>query len=53
MTGDHIGTHIDSLRHLREDAPGPEGIPLDYCYGDGVVLDFRHLERVRESPSRT
>ena len=37
VTGDHIGTHIDSLRHLREDAPGPEGIPLDYCYGDGVV----------------
>src|SRR4249920_830909 len=45
VTGDHIGTHIDSLRHLREDAPGPEGIPLDYCYGDGVVLDFRHLAK--------
>jgi kynurenine formamidase len=45
VTGDHIGTHIDSLRHLREDAPGPEGIPLDYCYGDGVVLDFRHLDK--------
>ena len=41
--GDHIGTHMDSLRHMREDAPGPEGIPLEYCYGDGVCLDFRHL----------
>jgi kynurenine formamidase len=41
---DHVGTHIDSLRHLRDDAPGPEGIPLDYCYGDGVVLDFSHKE---------
>jgi kynurenine formamidase len=45
VTGDHIGTHMDSLRHLRDDAPGPEGIPLDYCYGDGVVLDFRHLPK--------
>lgn len=40
VTGDHVGTHIDSLRHLRNDAPGPEGIPLEYCYGDGVLLDF-------------
>jgi kynurenine formamidase len=41
---DHVGTHMDSLRHLRDDSPGPEGIPLEYCYGDGVVLDFRHKE---------
>jgi kynurenine formamidase len=40
VLGDHVGTHVDSLRHLRKDAPGPEGIPLEYCYGDGVVLDF-------------
>ena len=39
---DHVGTHMDSLRHLNDDAPGPEGIPLEYCYGAGVVLDFRH-----------
>jgi kynurenine formamidase len=45
VIGDHIGTHIDSLRHLRNDAPGPEGIPIEYCYGDGVCLDFRHLEK--------
>jgi kynurenine formamidase len=41
---DHAGTHIDSLKHMGDEStPGPEGIPLDYCYGDGVVLDFRHL----------
>jgi kynurenine formamidase len=45
VTGDHIGTHIDSLRHMREDAPGADGIPLEYCYGDGVCLDFRHLDK--------
>src|SRR5262249_19143946 len=38
VLGDHVGTHIDSLRHLREDAPGAEGIPLEYCFGDGVCL---------------
>ncbi len=45
VLGDHIGTHMDSLRHMREKAPGPEGIPLEYCYGDGVCLDFRHLPK--------
>jgi kynurenine formamidase len=45
VLSDHVGTHIDALKHLRQDAPGPEGIPLEYCYGDGVVLDFRHKEK--------
>ncbi|MEJ7839374.1 MAG: cyclase family protein [Thermomicrobiales bacterium] len=39
---DHVGTHMDSLRHMRSDSGGPEAIPIEYCYGDGVVLDFRH-----------
>lgn len=42
VLSDHIGTHIDALKHLRSDAGGAESIPLDYCYGPGVVLDFRH-----------
>ena len=45
VLGDHLGTHMDSLRHMRDDAGGPESIPLEYCYGDGVVLDMRHLPR--------
>src|SRR4026208_2522832 len=45
VLGDHIGTPIDSPRPLRDQAPGPEGIPLEYCYGDGVCLDFRHLPK--------
>ena len=45
VVGDHIGTHVDALRHMREDGPGPEEIPLEYCFGDGVCLDFRHLSR--------
>jgi kynurenine formamidase len=37
--------------HIRNGAPGPEGIPLELCYGDGVVLvmvdhDYWHLENL-------
>jgi kynurenine formamidase len=43
IQSDHVGTHCDALKHIEgPDAPGPEGIPLEYCYADGVVLDFRH-----------
>src|ERR1700730_14933207 len=42
IQGDHVGTHCDAIKHIRgPEAPGPEGIPLEYCYSDGVVLDFR------------
>jgi kynurenine formamidase len=40
VTGDHVGTHIDSWGHVKPDAPRAEGIPLEFCYGDGVVLDL-------------
>lgn len=36
---DHSGTHIDALGHFREGGPTAEQIPLEYCYGDGIVLD--------------
>ena len=42
VTGDHIGPHIDSWGHVNPAAPRAEGIPIDYCYGDGVVLDLTH-----------
>src|SRR5437870_13223789 len=38
---DHAGTHLDSLRHMNDDAGGAQTIPLEFCYGDVVVLDFR------------
>jgi kynurenine formamidase len=40
VLGDHVGTHVDSRFHIVPDAPSVEGIPLQYCYGDGVLLDF-------------
>lgn len=45
IQSDHAGTHMDALKHIRPDGPGAEKIPLEYCYSDGVVLDFRHLEK--------
>jgi kynurenine formamidase len=44
IQSDHAGTHMDALKHINPDAPGADGIPLEYCYSDGVVLDFRHKE---------
>jgi kynurenine formamidase len=43
VMGDHVGTHIDSWWHANPNAPGgAEAIPLEYCIGDGVVLDLTH-----------
>jgi kynurenine formamidase len=42
VTGDHIGTHLDSWGHVKPGAPRAECIPLEYCYGSGVVLDLTH-----------
>ena len=58
IQNDHVGTHCDAVKHLRgPDAPGVEGIPLEYCFSDGVRLDFRrsrvglphHRDRHRRS----
>ena len=43
IMGDHVGTHMDSWWHANPDAPGgTEAIPIEYCYGEGVVLDLTH-----------
>ncbi|MEZ5101140.1 MAG: cyclase family protein [Thermoleophilia bacterium] len=41
---DHVGTHCDAVRHIVPTGGDVTAIPLEYCYGDGVVLDFRHKE---------
>jgi kynurenine formamidase len=56
---DHVGTHCDARKHIVPDAGGPETIPLDYCFADGVLLDFTALgpgtgsRRRRSRPSWT
>jgi kynurenine formamidase len=42
---DHVGTHCDARKHIVPDAGGPETIPLDYCFSDGVLLDFTAAEK--------
>lgn len=45
----HMGTHVDAPFHYGSTCEGRpakmiEDIPLDWCYGPGVVLDFTHLK---------
>lgn len=42
VVSDHHGTHIDSVFHGDPNGPSAEQIPLEYCYGPGVVLDLSH-----------
>ena len=43
VLGDHVGTHIDSLRHIRETAGGPKRFRSTTVTATASVLDFRHL----------
>jgi kynurenine formamidase len=43
----HLGTHLDAPYHFYPTSEGHpakfiEEVPLDWAYGDGVILDFRH-----------
>jgi|tagenome__1003787_1003787.scaffolds.fasta_scaffold20968039_1 kynurenine formamidase len=47
--GTHAGTHMDAPWHYGPVSAGRRAayiseIPLEWCYGPGVVLDFRRLE---------
>lgn len=39
---DHASTHIDALIHFNPAGETVEKLPLEYCYGDAMVLDFTH-----------
>jgi len=43
----HMGTHVDAPFHYGSSCEGKSAkyineLPLEWCYGDGVVLDFTH-----------
>src|SRR3989338_2080232 len=45
----HMGTHVDAPFHYGSTCEGRpakmiEDIPLEWCYGLGVVLDFTHMK---------
>lgn len=44
----HMGTHVDAPFHYGSQSQGAPAkqiadVPLEWCYGPGVVLDFTHL----------
>jgi kynurenine formamidase len=48
----HMGTHVDAPFHYGSRCEGKPAkkimdIPLEWCYGDGVVLDFTQLKYPR------
>jgi kynurenine formamidase len=48
--GTHNTTHLDSPYHFGVTSEGKpaktiDQIPLEWCYGDGVVLDFHHKKK--------
>lgn len=45
----HTGTHLDAPWHFGPTSEGKpsktiDQVPLEWCFGDGVVLDFTHLK---------
>ena len=43
----HTGTHLDAPWHFHPTAEGKlaktiDEVPLEWCYGDGVIIDVRH-----------
>ena len=45
----HMGSHVDAPFHYGSTCEGKPAkqimdIPLEWCYGPGVVLDFTHLK---------
>jgi len=45
----HMGSHVDAPFHYGSHSEGKpskqiEDLPLEWCLGDGVVLDFTHLQ---------
>jgi kynurenine formamidase len=48
--GTHNTTHLDAPYHFGANSEGKpaktiDQIPLEWCYGDGVVLDFHHKKK--------
>jgi kynurenine formamidase len=41
----HGATHFDSPAHENPKGPYGADIPLDKCYGPGVVVDFRYMKK--------
>ena len=43
--GSHCGSHVDTKRHIKNDAEGSEALPLESFYGECQVLDVTFVEK--------
>src|SRR5438093_5767404 len=43
MTSNHMGTHLDAPKHFVTKGKTIDQIPLDWCYGPGVIVDISDL----------
>ena len=41
----HASTHMDAPLHVLEGGTSIDKLPLSSCYGEGVVVDMRHLKK--------
>jgi kynurenine formamidase len=41
----HASTHMDAPLHVLEGGLSVDKVPLANCYGEGVVVDMRHLKK--------
>src|SRR3989304_4027293 len=43
MTSNHMGTHLDAPRHFVTKGKTIDLIPIEWCYGPGVIVDVSDL----------
>ena len=43
QSSNHMGTHLDAPRHFVTNGKTIDQIPLDWLYGDGVIVDFSDM----------
>jgi arylformamidase len=46
MTSNHMGTHLDAPRHFVTNGLTIDQLPLEWLYGDGVIVDLSHLDEL-------
>jgi arylformamidase len=42
--GEHVGTHVDSPRHVSDGAAGIDEVPLELLWGEVLVVDLAHVD---------
>jgi len=46
MTSNHMGTHLDAPRHFVTGGKTVDQLPLEWLYGEGVIVDLSDLDEL-------